>query len=84
MEKNPPANTRGSKDIGSIPECREDPLEQGMAIHSSIFAWRIPWTEKPRGLQLSVAESVNNRRLSTHSQLLFMILLFYACNVLGT
>ena len=23
----------------------EDPLEKGMAIHSSIFAWRIPWTE---------------------------------------
>ena len=25
----------------------EDPLEQGMAIHSSILAWRIPWTEEP-------------------------------------
>ena len=25
----------------------EDPLEEGMATHSSIFAWRIPWTEKP-------------------------------------
>ena len=30
---------------------REDPLEKEMAIHSSIFAWRIPWTEKPGGLQ---------------------------------
>ena len=29
---------------------REDPLEKGMAIHSSILAWRIPWTEKPGGL----------------------------------
>ena len=29
----------------------EDPLEKGMATHSSIFAWRIPWTEKPGGLQ---------------------------------
>ena len=28
----------------------EDPLEEGMATHSSIFAWRIPWTEKPGGL----------------------------------
>ena len=27
----------------------EDPLEKGMAIHSSVFAWRIPWTEKPTG-----------------------------------
>ena len=29
----------------------EDPLENGMATHSSILAWRIPWTEKPGGLQ---------------------------------
>ena len=30
----------------------EDPLEQGMATHSSILAWRIPWTEEPDRLQL--------------------------------
>ena len=30
---------------------REDPLEKGMATHSSILAWGIPWTEKPGGLQ---------------------------------
>ena len=29
----------------------EDPLEEGMATHSNILAWRIPWTEKPGGLQ---------------------------------
>ena len=29
----------------------EDPLEKGMAIHSSILAWRIPWTEEAGGLQ---------------------------------
>ena len=29
----------------------EDPLEENMATHSSILAWRIPWTEKPGGLQ---------------------------------
>ena len=29
----------------------EDPLEEGMATHSSIIAWRIPWTEEPGGLQ---------------------------------
>jgi len=28
----------------------EDPLEKGIAIHSSILAWRIPWTEEPGGL----------------------------------
>ena len=30
---------------------QEDPLEKGMATHSGILAWRIPWTEEPGGLQ---------------------------------
>ena len=30
---------------------QEDPLEEGTATHSSILAWRIPWTEEPGGLQ---------------------------------
>ena len=30
---------------------QEDPLQEGMAIHSSMLAWRIPWTEVPGGLQ---------------------------------
>ena len=30
---------------------QEDPLEKGMATHSSILAWRIPWTEEPGGLE---------------------------------
>ena len=29
---------------------REDPLEKGMATHSNILAWKIPWTEEPGGL----------------------------------
>ena len=29
----------------------EDPLEKGMASHSSVLAWRIPWTEEPDGQQ---------------------------------
>ena len=33
---------------------REGPLEKGMATHSSILAWRIPWTEEPGGLQKSM------------------------------
>ena len=41
MVKNPPANT---EDMDSIPGW-EDSLEEGMATHSSILAWRIPWTE---------------------------------------
>ena len=30
---------------------QKDPLEKGMETHSSILAWRIPWTEEPGGLQ---------------------------------
>ena len=46
MVKNPPAMMETW--IGSLGW--EDPLEKGMATHSSILAWRIPWTEKPGGL----------------------------------
>ena len=35
--------------VGSLG--REDPLEEGIATHSIILAWRIPWTEEPGGLQ---------------------------------
>ena len=31
--------------------CQEDPLEEEMATHSNILAWRIQWTEEPGGLQ---------------------------------
>ena len=37
---------------------REDSLEKGMAVHSSILAWRILWTEKPGGLQSMVSQRV--------------------------
>ena len=36
---------------------QEDPLEKGMATHSSIPAWRIPWTEEPGGLQFMRLQS---------------------------
>ena len=36
----------------------EDPLEKGMATHSSILAWRIPWTEDPGGLQSMGSQTV--------------------------
>ena len=38
----------------------EDPLEKGMAIHSSILAWRIPWTDKSGGLQSMGSERVRH------------------------
>ena len=48
MIKNPPANA-GDIRVQSLGG--EDPLEEGMATHSSILVWRIPWTEVPGGLQ---------------------------------
>ena len=37
---------------------QEDPLEEGMAAHSSILAWEIPWTEEPGGLQFMEVQRV--------------------------
>ena len=43
----------------------EDPLDKGMATHSSILAWRIPWTEEPGGLQsMGVTESGMTEQLT--------------------
>ena len=42
----------------------EDPLEQGTSTHSSILAWRIPWTEEPDRLQLMVTKLDTTKRLS--------------------
>ena len=39
---------------------REDPLEKGMATHSSILAWRIPWAEEPCGLQSMGSQRVGH------------------------
>ena len=39
---------------------REDPLEEDMATHSSVLAWRIPWTEEPGGLQSTGAQRVRH------------------------
>ena len=38
----------------------EDPLEKGMATHSSILAWRIPWTDEPGGLQFMRLQTVRH------------------------
>ena len=46
MVKNPPATQETQ--VPSLGQ--EDPVEKEMAAHSSILAWRIPWTEDPGGL----------------------------------
>ena len=43
---------------------REDPLEKGMATHSSILAWRMPWTEEPGGLQSKGLQRVRHDEVS--------------------
>ena len=54
----------------------EDPLEKGMAIHSNILAWRIPWTEEPAGLQSIGSQRVrHNKHLMTH--LLIHLITFF-------
>ena len=49
----------------------EDPLKEGMTTHSSILAWRIPWTQEPGGLQSIGSHSQTQlKRLSMHAVLL--------------
>ena len=45
----------------------EDPLEKGMATHSSILAWRIPWTEEPGGLQPMGSQRVGHDWVTNNS-----------------
>ena len=61
--KNPPANV-GDVEMQIRSLGREDSLEQEMAIHSSILAWRIPWTEETGGLQ-----STGSHRVTTTERL---------------
>ena len=57
------------KNLPAVQETRvqyldwEDPLEKGMAAHSSILAWQIPWTEEPGGLP-SMGSQKSQTRLS--------------------
>ena len=54
--KNPPA----MQETQVQPLGGEDPLEKGMATHSSILTWRIPWAEEPGGLQSTGPQRVGH------------------------
>ena len=76
MVKNPPAKQKTW--VGSLGQ--EGPLEEEMAAHSSIFAWEIPWTEEPGGLQSTGLQRVGrdwatSTLLGTASAVLSVILL---------
>ena len=73
MVKNPPANAGDIRGTGSIPGF-EDPLEMGMAAHSSILAWKIPWTEEPGGLQPIASQ--NQTQLKQLSKQVYTCLLW--------
>ena len=68
--KPPPASAGDARDMGSIPG-QEDPLEEEMAIYSSVLAWGIPWIEEPGGLQSMGSKRVGHNSLNVciHAQL---------------
>ena len=47
---------------------REDPLEEEMATHSSVLAWKIPWTEESNGLQFMGLQRDKTERMNTHAR----------------
>ena len=63
MVKNLPANVRDIRDVGLLPGLGRS-LEKGMETHSSILAWRIPWTEEPGRLQSMGSKRITLKRLS--------------------
>ena len=48
---------------------QEDPLEEGVATHSSILAWRIPWTEEPGGIQAMGLQRVGYNKAIEQQQI---------------
>ena len=64
VEINPPANAGDARDAGLIPGSK-DPLEEEMATHYSILAWKIPWTEESGGLQSMGSNTMERLSMST-------------------
>ena len=63
---------------------QEDPLEKGMAIHSIILAWKIPWTEEPGGLQSMGLQRGGEGSLSVNEPFLFCNIILYEPSVAPT
>ena len=60
VTKNPPASAGDIRDVGLILGFGKSSLEEGMATHSNIFAWRIPWTEEVGRLQSTGSHRVGH------------------------
>ena len=60
-----------------------DPLDKGIATHSSILVWRIPWTEKPRGLQSMGSQKIRHDQatntLAASHVLMYTIIVIRIC-----
>ena len=80
-KENPPANT-GDVRAQVRPLGWEDLLKKGMATHSSILAWRIPWTEEPGAphvLPLSYNNIYTNIIILVYKPEYFYLCIFYLC-----
>ena len=76
LVKNPPAMQETSVwFLGG-----EDPLEEGMATHSSILAWRIPWTEEPSGLQSMGSQRVGPNWVTKHAYAWWITFILFIYN----
>ena len=63
MVENPPAHA-GNMRVGLDPWVRKIPLEEGMATHPNVLAWRIPWTEEPGRLRSIGSERVDTAEVT--------------------
>ena len=62
-------NLLAMQEIGIQSLGQQDPLEEGMATHSSILVWRTPWTEEPGELQsLGLQRRTGLKQLNTHTR----------------
>ena len=84
MVKNPSAML----EIWDLSLSWEDPLEEGMTTHSSILAWRIPWTEEPGGLQSTGSQTATHNGQTKHAQIkykrgfIFTYITIFSCTIL--
>ena len=83
MVNNPLANAGDPRDVGSILG-QEDPVAVGMAIHSSILAWIIPWTEEPGSYSPWGHRELDTNEATWHARMQKLRILFYVGDFLRT
>ena len=71
LKTSPPANAK-TQELRVRSLDLEDPLKEEMATHSTILAWKFPWTEKPGGLQSMGLQRVRHNCTHTHAGIQFI------------